>query len=49
MESYNFVVENTLTKIHIQKLGSNKMLDTLVSWNNLSFSWDMIAPQGIKG
>jgi hypothetical protein len=45
-ENYNFVVQNTSIRIHMQKLWSNKISNTFVSHNNLSsFSLgDMIVP-----
>jgi hypothetical protein len=44
-------VENTLIRIHIQKLWSNKISYTFVPWGNFNFfpPGNMIVPQGKKG
>jgi len=46
-ESYNFVSGNALIKIHMQKLQSNKILNTFVPHGNLNFFilGDMIVPK----
>jgi hypothetical protein len=46
-ESYNFVSGNASIKIHMQKLQSNKILNTFVPHGNLNFFilGDMIVPK----